>query len=76
LRAFSLNDPVRTWTDQRVRVVGASQRAEEAARETLRGLERGEFEIHYPKRLTRAMKLLRILPYRWCFAVVHRMTGL
>jgi hypothetical protein len=37
---------------------------------------RGELEIHYPKRFTRTMKLLRILPYRWYFAAVHRITGL
>jgi len=49
---------------------------EEAARQTLRGLERGEFEIHYPKRFTRLMKLLRILPYRLYFPLVHKITGL
>ena len=49
---------------------------EEAARETLRGLERGEFETHYPKRFTRWLKLLRVLPYRWYFPLVHRITGL
>lgn len=49
---------------------------EEAALETLRGLERGEFETHYPKRFTRWLKLLRILPYRWYFPLVHRITGL
>jgi NAD(P)-dependent dehydrogenase (short-subunit alcohol dehydrogenase family) len=50
--------------------------AEEAAQHTLRGLERGAFEIHYPKRFTCAMKLLRMLPYRLYFALVHRTTGL
>jgi hypothetical protein len=50
--------------------------AEEAARETLRGLARGEFEIHYPKRFTRWLKLMRVLPYRWYFPLVHRATGL
>jgi hypothetical protein len=50
--------------------------AEAAAQRTLQGLERGAFEIHYPKRFTCAMKLLRILPYRLYFAVVHRLTGL
>jgi NADP-dependent 3-hydroxy acid dehydrogenase YdfG len=49
---------------------------EEAALETLRGLERGEFETHYPKRFTRWLKLLRVLPYRWYFPLVHRITGL
>lgn len=35
----------------------------EAALATLDGLARGQFEIHYPKRFTRLLKLLRILPY-------------
>ncbi len=48
----------------------------EAAALTLRGMERGDFEIHYPKRFTRWMKWLRVLPYRWFFPLAHRMTGL
>lgn len=35
----------------------------EAALATLDGLARGQFEIHYPKRFTRFLKCLRILPY-------------
>ncbi|HQR53092.1 MAG TPA: short-chain dehydrogenase, partial [Burkholderiales bacterium] len=50
--------------------------AEEAAREIVAGLERGEFEIHFPKRFTRALKLLQLLPYRAYFAAVRRFTGL
>ena len=50
--------------------------AEEAAVQMIRGFERGEFEIHFPKRFTRFMRLLRVLPYRLFFPVVHRMTGL
>ena len=50
--------------------------ADEAARETLRGLARGEFEIHYPRRFTRWLKLMRVLPYRWYFPLVHKATGL
>lgn len=49
---------------------------EEAAEQMLRGFSRGEFEIHFPKRFTRFMKLLRLLPYRLFFPVVHRFTGL
>jgi short-subunit dehydrogenase len=48
--------------------------AEEAAVHIREGFERGEFEIHFPKRFTRAMKLLEILPYRLYFSVVKRMT--
>ncbi len=48
----------------------------EAAEEILAGIERGEFEIHFPKRFTRSLKLLKLLPYRWYFPLVHRITGL
>lgn len=50
--------------------------AEEAAEELVRGLERGDFDIHFPKRFTRWVKLMRLLPYRLYFAAVHRITGL
>ncbi|HEY9149379.1 MAG TPA: SDR family NAD(P)-dependent oxidoreductase [Gammaproteobacteria bacterium] len=50
--------------------------SEEAAREILAGMERGEFEIHFPRRFTRMMKLLRMLPYAGYFPLVHRFTGL
>lgn len=50
--------------------------SEEAARQIITGLERGEFEIHFPKRFTLWLKLLRLLPYRLYFAAVHKMTGL
>lgn len=49
---------------------------EQAALEIIRGWERGEFEIHFPKRFTRWMKLLRVLPYCLYFPLVRRMTGL
>jgi short-subunit dehydrogenase len=49
---------------------------EEAAQEMLRGWAKGDFEIHYPKRFTRWLKLMRVLPYRWYFALVRRATGL
>jgi short-subunit dehydrogenase len=50
--------------------------AEEAADEILAGLRAGAFEIHFPRRFTCPLKLLRILPYRAYFALIHRMTGL
>ena len=49
---------------------------EEAARSIVHGWERGAFEIHFPKRFTRVMKLLRLLPYRLYFPAVRRFTGL
>ena len=49
---------------------------EEAAREMLKGWAQGQFDIHFPKRFTRWLKLLRVLPYRWYFPLVRRFTGL
>lgn len=49
---------------------------EEAALAMVRGFERGEFEIHFPKRFTRWLKFLRLLPYRMYFPIIHRFTGL
>ncbi len=46
-----------------------------AARATLDGIAAGRFEIHYPKRFTRWLKLARLLPYRLQFAAVRRATG-
>jgi NAD(P)-dependent dehydrogenase (short-subunit alcohol dehydrogenase family) len=50
--------------------------ADEAAREILAGIEAGEFEIHFPKRFSRALKWLNLLPYRVYFPLVHKITGL
>ena len=50
--------------------------AEDAARVTLDEMAAGRFEIHYPKRFTLGLKLLRILPYRLQMALVRRATGL
>lgn len=43
-----------------------------AAQETLKGLAKGQFEIHYPKRFTLWLKLLRVLPYSIYFALIKR----
>ena len=53
----------------------ALMKAEDAARVTLDEIAAGAFEIHYPKRFTRWLKLLRLLPYRLQFAAVRRATG-
>lgn len=50
--------------------------AQEAAEVILRELRSGRFEIHFPKRFSRVMKLLRILPYRLYFWAIRRFTGL
>jgi len=46
--------------------------AEEAAVEILSGIEKGEFDIHFPKRFSRFLKFLRILPYPIYFWIVRR----
>ncbi len=49
--------------------------AAEAARRTLAGLERGAFEIHYPQRFSRLLKLLNLLPQGLYFRCVRSFTG-
>ena len=50
--------------------------ANEAAQAILDGMAAGEFETHFPKRFTRVLKLLNLLPYRLYFPLIHRLTGL
>lgn len=49
---------------------------EQAAREMLQGWAQGQFDIHFPKRFTLWLKLLRLLPYRLYFPLVRKFTGL
>ncbi len=49
--------------------------AKKAAQHILAGLSRGQFEIHFPKKFTLALKLLSILPYRLYFSAVQRFTS-
>ena len=49
--------------------------ADTAADEIVAGFARGGFEMHFPKRFTRWMKLLRILPERLYFRAVRAITG-
>jgi short-subunit dehydrogenase len=46
---------------------------EEAARQVLAGLRGTAFEIHFPRRFTFAMKLLRLLPYRLSLALTAKL---
>lgn len=47
----------------------------EAATAAVDGFKTGNFEIHFPKRFTRVLKLLSLLPYRWYFSLIRRFTG-
>jgi NAD(P)-dependent dehydrogenase (short-subunit alcohol dehydrogenase family) len=49
--------------------------ADEAALRIVGGWEQGSFEIHFPRRFTAWIRLLRLLPYRLYFPVVRRFTG-
>jgi len=46
--------------------------ADEAAKEILEGIQAGKFDIHFPKRFSGFLKLLRILPYPLYFWIVRR----
>jgi NAD(P)-dependent dehydrogenase (short-subunit alcohol dehydrogenase family) len=48
----------------------------QAAEDILQGWARGTFDMHFPKRFTHWLKLLRLLPYRMYFAAVRRFTGI
>jgi short-subunit dehydrogenase len=48
---------------------------EQAAQAILQGWAKGQFEIHFPRRFTLWLKLLRHLPHRWYFPAVKRLTG-
>lgn len=47
---------------------------DQAAQAIVRGWARGRFEIHFPKRFTLWLKLLRLLPYRVYFNLVQKAT--
>jgi len=48
---------------------------ESAAQDIIKGLASGGFEIHFPKRFTRVLKLMSHLHYRWYFPLVRLFTG-
>lgn len=50
--------------------------AASAAREIIRGMEKGRFHIHFPKRFTNWLRLARLLPYRLYFKLIYKVTGL
>ena len=50
--------------------------AEEAAGQIVAGLERGDFEIHFPRAFSRMLKAINLLPHRLYFWCVRRFTGM
>ena len=59
-------------TDQNDFAMPALMEVGDAATAMVRGLERGDFDIHFPKRFSLLMKMLRLLPYRLFFAIAGR----
>lgn len=49
--------------------------ADEAAREIVEGLARGDFEIHFPRVFSRLLKAINLLPHRLYFECVRRFTA-
>lgn len=49
---------------------------EQSAQAILHGWSAGRFELHFPRRFTLAMKLLRLLPFRLYRTIVRRVTRL
>ncbi len=47
--------------------------SDQAALEILKGFAMGQFEMHFPKRFTGILKLLRLLPYRLYFALIKKL---
>jgi NAD(P)-dependent dehydrogenase (short-subunit alcohol dehydrogenase family) len=54
----------------------ALMQADDAAAAILRGWAAGRFEIHFPRRFSGALKLLRLLPFTLYAPLVKRWTGL
>lgn len=48
----------------------ALQTPEQAAQAIIKGMEKGDFEIHFPRRFTMFLKALQLLPYRLRFALM------
>ncbi|WBU58060.1 SDR family NAD(P)-dependent oxidoreductase [Paracoccus sediminicola] len=46
---------------------------EEAARAIVSGLDRGGFEVHFPRRLTLSLKLMQMLPYALSLRLTRRL---
>lgn len=50
----------------------ALQTPAQAAKAIVRGMEKGAFEIHFPRRFTIWLKILRLLPYRLSLPLIRK----
>ncbi|NJM32348.1 MAG: SDR family NAD(P)-dependent oxidoreductase [Limnobacter sp.] len=48
--------------------------AGKAAQDMIKGYEKGQFELHFPKKFTCGLRLLRLLPYCLYFRLVKKIT--
>jgi short-subunit dehydrogenase len=62
-------------TDRNDFAMPALLTTDQAARAILQGFRTGAFEIHFPKRFTLLLKIMSLLPYRWYFPLIRRITG-
>jgi short-subunit dehydrogenase len=62
-------------TSANPRPVPALIEADQAALRIVEGLERGRFHIHFPRRYTNVLRMLRLLPYGLYFAIVRKVAG-
>lgn len=53
----------------------ALMQPQDAAYALVEGLASGRFELHFPKRFTRWLKLARVLPYGMYFRLIKRIAG-
>lgn len=50
--------------------------ADAAASAMMQSFAKGEFEMHFPRKFTRMLKFLRLLPYSLYFPAIRKITGL
>ncbi len=50
--------------------------ADAAASAMMKSFAKGDFEMHFPRRFTRLLKFLRLLPYSLYFPAIRKITGL
>ncbi len=62
-------------TDKNTFTMPALMEPEQAAERIVSGLLKEGFEIVFPRRFVYVLKLLKLLPYRWYFPLVAKMTG-
>jgi ATPase subunit of ABC transporter with duplicated ATPase domains len=63
-------------SSERIGLIGRNGTGKSSLLKILAGMEQGQFHIHFPKRFTNWLRFARLLPYRWYFYLIHKVTGL